>query len=305
MKQKDVIASAFGDDPSVVLSYLKSNPFNGMSFSGGECFLVFDRLMEWLMYFRKRLPAMYYWVYTNGLSADEVSMRKLADAGMNEIRFNIAATGYRSSSILERIETSVRLFQKVAVEVPSIPGAYEALVDVLPSLDRAGIDYLNLHEYILVPGDPAYQSGVEYSMSPGMNVRYDRESVQNSERVRNFCRDYGLRMKVNCCSLEKKRYQMLLRRQMMGKILKRHYEKVSDEGFLETYLLHPEKIAPPEILERCRSRQSYMNLEKYFFHPGTVSPKRKANVGTCAKLCFSPPLSLDDSRTLLRAELIQ
>ena len=305
VKQKDTIVSVFGNDPSVILRYVKSKPFTGISFSGGECFLVFERLLEWLTYFKKRLPGLYYWTYTNGLSADEKKLQKLADAGLNEIRFNIAATHYRSPLILERIKASVLLFQKVAIEVPSIPADFEELVDVLPFVDRMGVDYLNVHEYILMPQDPDYDSGGECLLSSHMQVRYDRNSSQNTERIRQFCKEKNLQIRLNNCSLQKKQNQMLRRRLMMGSILKHESEEVNAEGFLETYLLHPKKIDLQEIFELCQSPTSYRNLRKYLFHPDDVNLRMKKKAGTCAKLWFTAPLSIDDKRTLLRAELNQ
>lgn len=305
LKQKDTVVSVFGNDPSVILRYVRSKPFNGISFSGGECFLVFDRLMEWLTYFKKRLPGLYYWTYTNGLNADEAKLQKLAAAGLNEIRFNIAATGYRSPLILKRIKASLPLFQKVAVEVPSIPADYGELAAVLPHLDAMGVDYLNLHEYILMPDHRAYDSGGECLLSSGMQVRYDRNSLQNTERIRQFCQEQSLRILLNNCSLQKKQNQMLQRRLMMGSILKHEYEEVNDEGLLETYLLHPKKIRLSDIREWCRLQNSFLSLQRYLFHPDVVNPRMKEKAGTCVKLWFAPPLSLDDKRTFLRAELSQ
>jgi hypothetical protein len=305
MKQKDTIVSVFGNDPSVILRYIERRPFKGISFSGGECFIVFDRLMEWLTYFKKRLPGLYYWTYTNGLSADEQKLRNLADAGLNEIRFNIAATRYRSPLILGRIKTAVSLFQEVAVEVPSIPADYEDLTDVLPVLDGMGVEYLNLHEYILVPQDPAYGAGGECLLSSQMKVRFDRDSLKNTERIKQFCKKHSLRIRLNNCSLRKKQNQLLQRRLMMGSILKYEYEEVNAEGLLETYFLYPKKMNSQEIYHLCQSQTSYRDLRKYLFHPDVVNLRMKEKAGTYAKLWFTAPLSIDDRRTLLRAELCE
>ena len=123
-KQEDKIISAFGNDPEVILRYLKSNQFNGISFSGGDCFLVYNRLLEWLTYYKKNLPDFYFWAYTNGLSVDEDKMKQLANSGLNELRFNIAATNYNSTEIIEIIKIATQIFNHVAIEIPSIPSDF-------------------------------------------------------------------------------------------------------------------------------------------------------------------------------------
>ena len=107
----DHVHSAFGNQKEEILSYLIENNFEGISFSGGDPFVVFDRLLEWLIFFKERLPDYYYWVYTNGLAVDRNKLEQLATEGMKEIRFNIAATEYLSPYIWEKIKIARQLFR--------------------------------------------------------------------------------------------------------------------------------------------------------------------------------------------------
>ena len=111
----DHIYSVFGKGKNENLEYLKMADFEGISFSGGDPFMVYDRLLDWLVFFKKHLPAYYYWVYTNGLAVDKNRLEKLAKTGMNEIRFNIAATGYLSPEIWGKIKIARKYFPFVTV----------------------------------------------------------------------------------------------------------------------------------------------------------------------------------------------
>ena len=181
----DRVHSAFGDSKETVLSYLNNSDIEGISFSGGDPFLVFDRLIDWFGYFKNRLPELYYWVYTSGINADAQRLKQLSSAGMNEIRFNIAATGYLSAKILEKIRIARDLFPFVSVEIPSIHADFTLLAQALEVLDKTGIDYLNLHDYILSDSDPAAinEPYKIFVLNVINNLKYAESSLINTESV--------------------------------------------------------------------------------------------------------------------------
>lgn len=302
-KQLDKTASAFGCDLSTLSKHLDNSLFEGISFSGGECFLVFDRMVEWLPYLKRRFPHFYYWAYTNAIALDEDQMVILASKGLNEIRFNIAATNYGSTVILDKIKTAATIFDFVAVEIPSIPEDYPKLEPVLHVLDDMNVNYLNLHEYIVVNGDPGTLAGSgTFLMNKEAEIRYDLNSMPNSERIMSYCRNNGLRFIINNCSLDQKEMQMLQRRLVMGQMLKQHYDKIMNDGILETLFVYPQKVTYSEA-------QHLLSLNgvgsNYFVHPDDVDRNFiEHHSGTIAKVHFIPPMSVHEDRKLYQIELI-
>lgn len=298
-KQQDKITSAFGSTPSQVLSHIEEGTVDGISFSGGDCFLVYDRLVEWLSYFKKRRSGIYYWAYTNGLAADKSKLAHLAKLGLNEIRYNIAATGYDSPSILEQIRFATRLFQKVAVEIPSIPADYENLIRILPYLDAIGVAYLNLHEYILVgKGLPSQKNTTgTFLLNKDTVLRYHVRSLRNTTRIASFRRRRGLTIGINNCTLRKKENQMLLRRLAMGRMFQKSHERLRKDGLLETVLLPPVRISDSTIAKLLETEQGLASLERYCVHPAQGKQLRRVR-----KLLFMPPLGIDGRRVLLRGK---
>lgn len=264
-RDRDFVQSAFGSDPSVILKYINRIPFEGISFSGGECFLVYDRMRSWLEYFKKQRPDIYFWAYTNGINVTKKQMEGLKDSGLNELRFNIAATGYNDPYIMETISCAQEIFEHIAVEIPSIPEDFEMLKDILPVLEGSGVDYLNLHEYILVPGDPNSANAPQgrFIMNYEMNLEFHRQSLSNTEKIKKICGKNAYNIKVNNCSLSKKEHQMLGRRLIMGELLRKDHEKVTDEGFLETICLPGRSgVTPEDIMGK------YHQIDKsLFIHP--------------------------------------
>jgi len=206
----DQIRSEYGNQKEKIISYLYHNDFNGISFSGGDPFIVYDRLLDWLTYFKKRLPHYYYWVYTNGLAVDRAKLARLVEEGMDEIRFNIAATGYLSDEIFERIKIARELFPFVSIEIPSIKQDYGMLVKALPKLDRIGVDYLNLHDLILMESDyrSSHEPAEAFLLNKTMPVRYAISSLQNTKDIIDLATSKGFRFKINHCSMQKKELQM-------------------------------------------------------------------------------------------------
>lgn len=303
LKQLDTTVSAFGNDLPTLLKHLDEAPFEGISFSGGEVMLAYDRLVTWLTSLKQRFPHCYFWAYTNGIAIEEGQMAELARQGLNEMRFNIAATGYRSASILKKIRSAARIFDHVAVEIPSIPEDYPTLEPVLHVLDEIKVEYLNLHEYIVVDGDSRSAAHTStFMMNKESVVRYDVRSLANTERVVDYCREQKLRMVVNHCTLQQKENQMRQRRLVMGRMLKQRYDKVTEDGILETFLIYPTRLTRAEVLNLL-SRNS-LGCD-YFEHPDSVDSGLAArHPGTIAKLQFVPPMSINEERKLHHVQLV-
>ena len=56
-------------------------------------------------------------MYTNGILADVSKFRKLAAAGLNEIRFDIGATTYG----LDKVKLAKGILPNVTIEIPAVP----------------------------------------------------------------------------------------------------------------------------------------------------------------------------------------
>lgn len=214
------IHSAFGNQKDEILTYLKNSGFEGISFSGGDPFLVFDRLAEWFIFFKKLLPDYYYWVYTNGLAVDREKLVRLAKGGMDEIRFNIAASGYLSPGVWEKIEIARDLFPYVTVEIPSIKQDFDKLVEAMEILERMGVDFVNLHEYILQDDSVQSRDGEirEFCLNKTIRLVSPVSSRQNTEAILALASKKEYRLNIHHCSLLHKEEQMLQRRLKMGQI---------------------------------------------------------------------------------------
>jgi hypothetical protein len=135
-----------------------------VSISGGEPLLTPDRTLAFLDVVRDRCGShVHTWLYTNGTLLTEALVRRLAAAGLQEIRFDIGAVGYA----LDRVALACGRVPCVTVEIPAVPEDYPLVRDLLGRLSELGVSHLNLHQLRLTPHNLPRLAGREYTFIPG------------------------------------------------------------------------------------------------------------------------------------------
>ncbi|HRZ79846.1 MAG TPA: radical SAM protein, partial [bacterium] len=163
------------DTPQKYAQYVNFFGFKGVSFSGGEPFLTFDRTLNYLKEVRKQCSSdIYVWLYTNGSLVKEDQLKMLNDAGLNEIRFDIGAFGYS----LEKAETAAKYIDTVTVEIPMAPDHFQTVKDLVLPMKNAGIKHLNLHQLRATPFNVHKMMERDYKFVHGTKV-----TVFESERL--------------------------------------------------------------------------------------------------------------------------
>ena len=122
--------------------------FTGVSYSGGEPLLNLNRILELANYISDGEKDVYQWIYTNGTLLTKGMLKQLKSAGINEIRFNLAATNF-DPKIIEKLYWVRENNLWTTVEIPSIPEVYKALVED-GLLTKIPINQLNLAEMQLM-----------------------------------------------------------------------------------------------------------------------------------------------------------
>lgn len=154
----------------------KNEKITGISISGGEIFHHnYTISKEIIKQIKKRYPHMYLWAYTNGLAATADNMKELRDLGLDELRFNLAATNFDRGIINNVKYHAVKIFPWVTVEIPIYDKSFEALVSggKLKELDEIGVKQLNLAEVRVPFPDP----GNKGSISPVEKSFYSSEQL--------------------------------------------------------------------------------------------------------------------------------
>lgn len=184
-----------GDDAEYV-RLVRDLGFRGVGFSGGEPLLAAGRIGALVRRLRREAgPELYLWAYSNGDPAGPGTLRRLADAGLDELRIDLSARGYD----LAPVEAASRILRSVAVEIPAIPEDEEAVKALLPRMRAAGAASLHLHQLYVTPHNAAACARRGYTVVHG-----EAHAVVESElaalRIMRHALETGLPVPVRYCS---------------------------------------------------------------------------------------------------------
>ena len=222
-------------------SYINHFGFKGVSFSGGEPLLTFDRTLDYIRTVRANCPEnIHIWMYTNGTLLTPDRVMKLKDAGLKEIRFDIGATDYD----LKKLYMAVDHIPVVTVEIPAVPEDFDRLLNLIPVLWDSGVNYLNLHQLRLTPHNRMNLKSRNYTFLHGEKVTVlESELAVLNLFERAIKKNWAL--PINYCSFSyKHQFQRAAARKRSAAVILKPFESISENGFIRTISLtgEPEKI---------------------------------------------------------------
>jgi pyruvate formate-lyase activating enzyme-like uncharacterized protein len=258
---REYAGSAFGVTPEQIAKHHARTQITGISFSGGEPFIDAPKLFEWVAWFKERCPDRYYWVYTNGILAVEEHSRRLGELGVDEIRFNLAATGYDHPTVMENLAAAARFMRNVTVEIPAIPGHASKLLACLEDWCALGARFLNLHELIYEPGsnsDGMCGPRQVIITEDGHHSAFNPESRDLTLAVMKKVQEESLPLGVNDCSMQSKLRQLRGRRRNLAPLVQAPHERMVGDQFYESYCARQDGEEccwlHPEALDEARER---------------------------------------------------
>ncbi|MBU0673996.1 MAG: radical SAM protein [Proteobacteria bacterium] len=220
-------------NPQDYIDYVQLFDFTGVSISGGEPLMTYDRTLTYVTKLKKRFGnAIHLWMYTNGMLATEEKIRSLADAGLDEIRFDISADRY----VLDKIKFATGRIPWITVEIPAIPEDYQQLRALLPALADAGVNHLNLHQLRCTPHNLNNLTARNYRFSHGPRI-LSIDSELTALRLL-FDAATGRAPAVNYCSYAYKyRFQSRASRLRVAARLADPCEDITEAGFIRRLTL--------------------------------------------------------------------
>ncbi len=281
-QNEDEVPSTQGLDfktPTEYANYINQFKFKGVSFSGGEPLLFFDRTLAYLTEVRKKCDKdLYIWAYTNGILADREKMEQLAKAGLNEIRFDIGATAFK----LDKIASAKGLIPNITIEIPAVPEEKQRLIDLLPKMIEAGVTNLNLHQLRLTPHNVRHLSKRDYTYIPA-----ERPIVLESElaamEIIHYARENNLKIGINYCSFfYKHRFQKAGYRRQIAEALNVNANEITENGYIRSIAedhIEYRSVKLYEKEEAAMDCQELLIADKKYFLAKPLILKEKISVG--------------------------
>ncbi len=254
------------ENAAAYVEYINHFGFKGVSFSGGEPLLKFERTLEYLKQVRKKCkPETYIWMYTNGILGDTQKFRKLAAAGINEVRFDIGATAFR----LDKIAAAKGIIPVITIEIPAVPEELEKLKKLLPEMVKAGVSNLNLHQLRLTPHNVKQLSKHNYTY-----IHAEQPIVLESElaalELISFAREHSIDIGINYCSFHfKNRFQKAGFRNRVASTLSLPNDVITANGYIRQWLDETIGYDSIRIYDKKPDRQNTqelkLNHKNYFY----------------------------------------
>ncbi len=233
--------------PADYAAYVNHFGFRGISISGGEPLLTASLALRFLRAVdQSNIRPPHLWIYTNGtlLTADLV--KKLRDAGLDEIRFDISAVAYD----LTKIRLAVGQIPIVTVEIPAIPEDIQRLMNSLPQMKAIGVDHLNLHQLRLSPFNRDHLDKRNYTYVHGDKVTV-LESELTALALMQHVVDQNIGLPVNyCASVFQHRFQRAAARRKSARLMAKPHESITESGYIRSLAV----VGDPEPLSRLAGR---------------------------------------------------
>ncbi|MEM2133469.1 MAG: radical SAM protein [Candidatus Freyarchaeota archaeon] len=213
-------------DDNDVISEATLCSAEGTGITGGEPLLVLERTIHYINLLKNYFGEKHHiHLYTGKRRIFREDIEKLADAGLDEIRFHISTE--KESKVLASVDSSL----SIGVEIPAIPGRIEPTKRLIKSLERYEVNFLNINELEFSETN-AYQLKKR-------GYRLDKNSmvaVEGSENTAMDLLEWALSntdLNIHYCpSRLKGGVQLKNRLLRRAKNVAKPYEKVTREGLL-------------------------------------------------------------------------
>ena len=141
----------------------------------GIAYVYLEPFMEIEKYYgiirRFREAGVHQHMYTNGVNANEENLKALGEAGLDELRFNLGASG-AADKVINAMAIAKKYIPRVGIETPMTREFFKALNNKKEQILATGIDFMNCAELHLndnnLPnyfGEPMYFCRMGY-LSP-------------------------------------------------------------------------------------------------------------------------------------------
>ncbi len=217
----------------------------GTGITGGEPLMVPERVLYYINLLKEVFGKKHHiHLYTYGRNLDESLMGKLAEAGLDEIRFHLVRDKDR-----EKVRLAVNYGVSTGVEMPAIPGSEKRLIEIASFLEKVGGAFLNLNEMEITESNmyELYKRGFKLKRGGIVEVEGSEETAlkviewaaKNLERVSVYY----------CPALLKDNVQMRNRWKRRARSVAKPYEYVTERGTLLKGVICGENITLSKLKE--------------------------------------------------------
>ena len=247
-KDKDVI---FANERPVqkdsdMIKEARVSSAHGAGFTGGDPLIKLERTLHYIRLLKKEFGhGFHIHLYTPLALVQEDTLRKLHEAGLDEIRFH---PDFDKPEEWDRLNAAQDFDWDYGIEIPAIPEKREQTIRLI-DLVQDHIRFLNINE-------------LEISDTNAMRTTYEPKdmisyAVKGSEELAlelmEHCRDKSFNVHY-CTTTLKDRIQMANRIKLRAKNVARAFDKVTEEGLLLRAAVYLDGLAPGKDYKKKKQK---------------------------------------------------
>ncbi len=209
----------------------------GVGITGGDPLARINRTAGFVKILKKNFGKKFHiHLYTSFNLATKENLKKMFNAGLDEIRFH---PDLDDNSLWKNIDNAKTFSWQVGIEVPIIPDKKKELLDLLEFF-KSKVHFFNFNEFEMSDNANVDRFKKKYSVA-------DNESyaIEGSMAVGLEIMEYCSKNKLNChlCSVKlKDKVQLTNRIKLRGKSAKLKTDKVDKEGLLKRGVIYSQMI---------------------------------------------------------------
>lgn len=235
----------------------------GAGFTGGDPLVKLERTVKYIKSLKKAFgKAFHIHLYTSFDLADEKRLKRLHDAGLDEIRFHPDIDDDR---LWNRIDIAKKFKWDIGVEIPCIPGKKVKTMNLMDFFDKK-IKFMNINE--LEVSDAKANRLAELGYTTKSQLSY---GVKGSESLaKDFLREAQKKefsYDVHYCTAKlKDKVQLASRIKRRAKSVQQYFDIMNPDGTLTRGVIYLPYLAPSfdyqKKLDNLTAKQKQFTLKK-------------------------------------------
>lgn len=212
---------------SDIIAEIKLCNSKGVGITGGDPLVSIERTEKYILLLKEVFGKKFHiHLYTSLDLVDDKILKKLYNAGLDEIRFH---PDLNKETQWDRIKLARKYDWKIVMEIPAIPDELKKTKELLSTV-HPFIDYLNLNELEIADNE---FSTVGKKYKPKDDLTY---AVKGSEETAIKLMEYATRLGLKnihfCTATLKDKHQLAKRIKRRAKNIKKPFDKMTKEGML-------------------------------------------------------------------------
>ena len=215
----------------------------GVGITGGDPLARLNRTITYIKKLKKEFGKKFHiHLYTTFNLVKESTLKKLFEAGLDEIRFHPNLEKPNKNE-WKKLDLAKSFKWKIGIEIPVIP-KYEKITKELIDYAQNKIDFLNMNEFEYSDTNAMHLEGRGFKTKNSLSYAI-KDSEKSAFKILKYIEKEYPKLNVHYCTARlKDNVQMRNRIKLRANSIKKRFDKVSEDGTLIRGAIYLNELLP-------------------------------------------------------------